>query len=78
MEDGMDEERDEELEAAIRVSDIAHRHAIEIHNIFTDGQPISIEYAEELVRCAIEEALGEGRQKPAGGYDRVSDHFPYL
>lgn len=74
----MDDKPDTELEAALRISEIAHRHAIEIHNIFTDGQPISIEYAEELVRCAIEEAIGEGRQHPIGGYDPIEDRFPYL
>jgi hypothetical protein len=69
---------DDELEAAMRMSDIAHRHAMEFYNMLVDQQPVSVEYVEELFRCAIEEYAGEGRQRPTAGYDRFSDEFPYV
>ena len=74
----MDEERDIEFEQAERMSEIAHRHAVEFYNMLVDRQPVSVEYVEELFRCAIEEYAGEGRQRPIAGFDRFSDSFPYV
>ena len=84
----MDDERDVELEREIRLTEIAHRHAMEFYNLLCEigreiaaggrGQPVSFEYMEELFRCAIEEAVGDQDRQRTLGYDPLVDRFPYL
>lgn len=74
---------DAELEREIKISEIAGRHALELYNRLVDandvGAPVSVEYVEELFRCAIEEAVGDdGRQRAKPGYDPLADRFPLV
>lgn len=81
-----DNDRDVELEEAMRVTEIANRHAGEFYNTLIDisaqnrdgpRQFLSIDYVEEMFRCAIEEVIGEPRQKPKG-FDPLTDRFPHV
>jgi hypothetical protein len=62
------------VEEAIRITEIADRNARELHDLLAEHWPVSLEFIEELMRCAIEEAVGEDRQKPTTLSDQP---FPY-
>lgn len=82
-----EDERDIELENAMRLTEIAHRHAHEFYNTlveisrrYTEEKiytPMGVDYVEEMFRCAVEEAVGEGRQTEIDPPE-LSRKFPYI
>lgn len=83
----MDDDRDGELEDAMRLTEIAHRHAHEFYNTLIEiarryieeqiYTPLGVDYVEEMFRCAVEEAVGEGRQT-AIDPPELSRKLPYI